>query len=263
MNVSKRIIRGRTCVREKYSFVVSLNKNFYTNHFCGGTLLNRLWVLTAAHCCTATRIYAIAGRDTPDEQIRLVRKQTPHPKFQQGISYIHDIALLRLNKPIKESKHISYVFMPSRTITSKDIKDICHEVLALGWGTQDPSGKKSPSSTLRCVDLPVLSPAECRQYYKYVWISNLAMCTLSKQHKDTCSGDSGGPLMCKEYNVQIGIVSAGKQYRNCGDFDNPGVCTRVDKYVDFIESTILSTAWTANYSNRKLYYYGMILLAYV
>ena len=57
--------------------------------------------------------------------------------------------------------------------------------------------------------------------------------------KDSCNGDSGGPLIYREYSDdpwhQIGLVSFGT--KACGK-GVPGVYTRVAEYMDWIESKL-------------------------
>lgn len=67
------------------------------------------------------------------------------------------------------------------------------------------------------------------------------LCVGGERLKDSCKGDSGGPLM--HQNIQIasnweivGIVSFGRT--PCGGENWPGIYTRVDKYIDWILSKI-------------------------
>ena len=59
--------------------------------------------------------------------------------------------------------------------------------------------------------------------------------------KDSCSGDSGGPLVYREFSddpwYQTGIVSFGFGDQ-CGAKDVPGVYTRVEAYLPWIESNL-------------------------
>ena len=56
--------------------------------------------------------------------------------------------------------------------------------------------------------------------------------------EDTCQGDSGGPLVFQssdERQLSVGIVSAGF---GCGDSRFPGLYTRVDKYLEWIDLAV-------------------------
>lgn len=231
---TKRIVGGRSCAEENHSFIVSL-QNRTRHHFCGGSLLNEYWVLTAAHCSFGDEIIAVAARDTPGQEVRKVDKAFPHPYYKFS-SFMDDIGLLKLSQPIDESKFISYVKIPEQSITG-EVNNFCPMVLVMGWGRLSAKSTTS-SKTLQCVILPVLTEIECRRYYRplqYVFITS--MCTLSKEGKDVCRGDSGGPVICREKEVQLGIVSFGKE---CGNPNSPSAYTRVDDYLTFISSTMTS-----------------------
>lgn len=220
LNLKEKIVGGRPCSNETYSFVVSM-RNHSNRHFCSGSLLNARWVITAAHCCQFTQVSVVIGKGTIGQVRRYVTRSFVHPS---AIGLSDDIALLLLNKPVYESKFVSYIEIPEKAING-EIKPWCATVLVVGW---------IKGRTVRCVDLPVISRNECLRYYHPFVFSN-TMCTLSKEFKDACQGDSGGPVLCKNNGVLIGIVSFG---RGCGEPDGPGVHTRVDRYLGFIFRTV-------------------------
>lgn len=248
-----RILGGRLCTNEKYSFMVSIQNDTSKLHLCGGTLLNEYWVLTAAHCCFNSPMRVVAGRDTPGEQIRMVKAEYPHPYFR-SLGFIDDIGLMRLGKPINKSKYISFVNIPTNSIYG-EMNDYCSEVLVMGWGKL--SGKHQTSSrTLQCVNLRVLTESQCRKFYKAIqWVFVTALCTYSPRG-DACPGDSGGPAICEDKAVQLGVVSLG---RNCVFPTSPGIFTRVDDYLRFIHRT-MSGIGIINKFNFKLW---MILLCVI
>lgn len=232
-----RIMGGKTCEVQQFSFMISV-QNSTGFHFCGGTLLNEHWVLTAAHCCVGRAVIkVVAGRDTPGEEVRWVRRAYPHPSYTDrkfGLGFIDDIALLRLQTPINDSKFISFIQIPSGYIY-EDMSDFCPSLLVMGWGKLHAASTKS-SPTLQCVNLPVLSEEECRSHYRPIqWVVTTGLCTYSREGKDACPGDSGGPALCWGKRLQLAIVSLGKE---CITPSSPAVFTRVDDYLDFIHSTM-------------------------
>ena len=54
INDDSKIVGGDTVDLSEYPYMVSLrNLGLGLSHFCGGTIINELWILTAAHCIDA------------------------------------------------------------------------------------------------------------------------------------------------------------------------------------------------------------------
>ena len=95
------------------------------------------------------------------------------------------------------------------------------------------------------VQLPILPNEICERAYRdqpFVRIWYKQICAGGIKAKDSCTGDSGGPLQTVSMYrgdvriVQRGIVSFGR--RNCGVLGSPGIYTNVAHYINWIMDTI-------------------------
>lgn len=94
-----------------------------------------------------------------------------------------------------------------------------------------------PSDVKLKVILGITEPSNCSTVYKPAGIilSDRQLCAGGEKGKDTCTGDSGGPLMqlVGFRWVLYGIVSFGP--KQCARKGVPGVYTNVPKYIEWIE----------------------------
>ena len=98
------------------------------------------------------------------------------------------------------------------------------------------------SNVLKYVSVPLITNEKCLHPYtnypsNYI-TSNMVCAGLKEGGKDSCSNDSGGPLVVPRSSsdasaIIYGIVSFGG---GCAQPDQPGVYARVAKYLDWIQS---------------------------
>lgn len=122
-----------------------------------------------------------------------------------------------------------------------------YQPFVAGWGKTQEAGKSA--SVLQEVQIPVLTNEICQDRYKKIGklvsekqFDNAVLCAgVLAGGKDSCQGDSGGPLMIPSIidgriiYYQIGIVSYGI---GCARSDVPGVYTRVQTFVDWIQRKV-------------------------
>lgn len=116
-----------------------------------------------------------------------------------------------------------------------------------GWGRLQEGGRSS--NILQQLQIRVLDNEECKEQYRIqgklisdIQFGDAVLCAGNLAGgQDSCQGDSGGPLMLPIYEngkfpvYQIGIVSYGI---GCARTNTPGVYTRVQHFVDWIQEKI-------------------------
>mmetsp|Transcript_759 Transcript_759/g.1205 ORF Transcript_759/g.1205 Transcript_759/m.1205 type:complete len:344 (+) Transcript_759:265-1296(+) len=229
---STRIVGGYEATEDRYSFAVSLQTS---SHFCGGSLLAKDMVLSAAHCAdggSLPRYDVVIGRHDHDEywdgdRVDVAREYI-HPNYNEFTNN-YDVMVVKLAR----STRADVATIKLNSSTSKPSSG--QPVTVVGWGVTE-SGYTSDE--LREVEVTAVSPFSCRSSYGFDVITDEMLCG-GDPYEDSCQGDSGGALFLKgdsaEDDLQVGIVSWGY---GCADRNYPGVYARVSSAYDWVRDIV-------------------------
>ncbi|MBF0440836.1 MAG: serine protease [Oligoflexales bacterium] len=185
---------------------------YYGRLFCSATLIESKTVLTAAHCLD-NHIIKFLGFMVGSSQYETVTSYKisgaiKHPDYRrEGLE--NDLAILELaGEP---------AITPMKLVREDNSDLSGKKLIAVGYGRSEDINKNS--GIKRFVELPVSEVTH--ETYRSLG-----------SNKNTCTGDSGGPLLFRNVDnqfYQVGVVSSGDPY--CRTLS---IFTRVDRHLDFI-----------------------------
>ncbi|CAF1276283.1 unnamed protein product [Rotaria magnacalcarata] len=240
-----RIVGGQQAPAYIYPWLVSLSDRHRVDPFCAGFIISPNVILTAAHCLknrNSDQIQILSKihdlRDFKGDQ-HDIDQWIIHSEYRSNDSmHLNDIALVKVKQdfatdlqPCCLPRKKSNVFPQPKT-----------QAVISGWGKvlTKPTSQNSP--VLQHVVIPIVDYKNTRCYHSIADKSRQICAGYDTLDIDSCSGDSGAPLLVVEhdgdeqYFVAAGIVSYGN--KQCDASISSGVYTRISFYVDWIEATL-------------------------
>ncbi|XP_033209069.1 serine protease snake-like [Belonocnema kinseyi] len=249
------IIGGKAASAGEFPFLVALgygrkSDDSSLKYLCGGSLISKNFVLTAAHCVinvqglvpVEVRLGSENLNDTSAVVQRIpIEKIFPHPNFTVASNY-YDIALLKLKSSVRISETVMPICLQTTPVLMIN-PSIKASFLVTGFGATSFEDDGS-LILMKTADLSLVDRSTCNDMYKGVrklpnGIDENMLCYIDlnkTRQSDACQGDSGGPLLMRvnKTSTIIGITSFGY---GCGGFI-PGVYTAVYPFLDWLESIV-------------------------
>ncbi|CAF0799229.1 unnamed protein product [Rotaria sp. Silwood1] len=232
IDISSRIVGGRQALAHSYPWQVLLNNR---DQFCGASVLNTRWLITAAHCVNGTHPRSLLAefgvhdryRIEPSRTSRTIKQIIVHPSYSgKSNRWMNDIALLQLSEPLVFNSFIRPICLSS---TNDSVKH-GERTIVTGWGSTRGTGS---FRYLREVEVLIQSNDQCG-LKALRWETNICAGLCKNSTCDACQGDSGGPMILLRNGrwYLVGLISWGF---SCAGL---GVYTKISYYSEWILQTI-------------------------
>lgn len=251
-NRKAKIMGGVKAEKNEYPWQVRLS---ISNAKCGGSIISRDRILTAAHCTEGHSVGSITvftrdhdrTRDDGEESHEVCGKRE-HPEYNKYADMDKDVAILNLCKPLMFEEAVGPICLPDPAQDYENVR-------ALVTG----SGRLTSNEVL--IEVTTMTNQQCRGKFTHRSITDNMICATGIG-RDSCQGDGGGPLAVpgQDGYVQIGVVSGGE---GCAKPGYPGVYTRltslfcwvtIDMYAETTTTTgILITGGGGAYTSAEVY----------
>ena len=240
-----KIQNGAEAAGDSWPYMATLQGD--DGHFCGGTLIAKDVILTAAQCGGRFSSYSavLGSKDFNNDpfEVLAVTMELPHPNYN-GENAIpdNDFMLLFLEGPSTADN-----VMTANLNSYASVPTVGQDVWATGWGDTD--------EVLMQIEVQVVSNEACEASGAYIdgsyltfndLITDNMLCAMD-DGQDVCRGDAGGPLVISgcDGDIQVGVISASLCGTDSSD-QFPGVYARVSEAYEWIQDEVCARSYYAS-----------------
>ncbi|XP_062326524.1 elastase-1-like isoform X1 [Osmerus eperlanus] len=243
-SVEGRVVGGEVARPNSWPWQVSLQylSGGSYHHTCGGSLIKRGWVMTAAHCVDRSRTWRVIlgehdlKNNEGSEQIMTVSKVHIHSKWNSNnVAGGWDIALLRLTSDATLNSQVQLASLPP----SGQVLPHKNPCYITGWGRTSTGGPIS--NQLKQAYLPLIDHKTCTSSGWWGSTVKTSMVCAGGSKEAGCNGDSGGPLNC-QLNGQYAVhgIASFVSGMGCNAHQKPTVFTRVSDYISWMNGVSIT-----------------------
>ncbi|RXN28514.1 enteropeptidase [Labeo rohita] len=246
-NKAGRVVGGQDAQKGAWPWIASLR--WLGRHACGAALIDREWLITAAHCVYGKNVHlsnwaVVLGlhsqyeTDNTNKQVHSIDQVIMHKRYNRRTKE-SDFALMHLQTPANYTDYVQPICLPDAGAPIEEGR----KCFIAGWGLTAEDG--TTADVLQEAVVPLLSNKQCQEWLpEYNFTERMLCAGYAEGGVDTCKGDSGGPLMCEEAGgwVLVGVTSFGV---GCGRPQRPGAYARVSQFIEWVsEKRRLYSDWT-------------------
>ncbi|XP_063990825.1 uncharacterized protein LOC135169589 [Diachasmimorpha longicaudata] len=235
----QRIVGGNVASYQEFPYVVGMTKA--GEFHCGGSLITRRHVLTAAHCLAKfdSREFTLylGLTDITSRGPYVVRRRIKNwsaPEDYNGFTLNNDIAVIELDRPVALDGRVKTACLPE----NRAIDYTGSLATTIGWGRTLQDGETS--QFLRKVQVPVLSDEECAEssYPDSRLTDNMFCAGYLEGERDSCGGDSGGPLLAQAPGGHLEVIGLTSFGHGCAQPRYPGVYTKLTNFLGWLRDQL-------------------------